>query len=376
MDFFKNSIELEIDAAFKNLRVHAVCGNVLWASSGYTLYRSDNRELRWEKIKQIPAKKSRSFLSRLYLLQRLLRARISNVIPLESGAILVIADRKIYRVLPDIKQIKEVHKIRRGRALSASGFCVDAKGFVYYGEYWLNPKREAVYSYKSSDEGISWERLYSFPQGTVRHVHVFQCDPFTNCLWVATGDKNHECLIAYSKDGGQTLNIIGSGSQQWRTTSLMFTKDYVYWGTDAPDVQNYIYRWKRPRGPVQRLTAVDGPVYYSTVLDNQILLATTGVEKERYRWDPLRILSKFLMRADKEIGLGEWDSFAHLWASVDGERWLDLAKWKKDWLSPFFFGHGLIYLAKKQDIQGYFYFTPMNLKKVSGVTYRARIKSS
>jgi len=376
MDFFKNGIELEIDVAFENLRVHAVCGNVLWASSGYTLFRSDDIVLNWEKIKQIPVKKINSFLSNFNLMQRLLRARISNIIPLASGALLVIADGKIYRVLPDMKQVKQVHKIRRGRSPSTNGWCVDAKGYIYYGEYWLNPKREAVYLYKSSDEGISWERLYSFPQGTVRHVHVFQCDPFTNCLWVATGDKDHECLIAYSKDEGKTFNIIGSGSQQWRTTSLMFTKNYVYWGTDAPDVQNYIYRWKWPNGPKQKLAAVDGPVYYSTVLNNKTLLATTGVEKERCRWDPLRILSKFLMHSDIELGSGEWDHFAHLWISVDGKRWIDLAKWKKDWLSPFFFGHGLIYLAKKQDIQGYFYFTPMNLKKVSGITYRARIKLS
>lgn len=374
MNSSEGAVNLEIDAKFKNLRVHVVRDKTLWASSSYTFYRSDDRGETWKTIGQVPVRFFRSVIGRSGLLRRLLRAEIRNLLWLPSGTLLVIADGKIYRLTANGKNFEEVHRIRRGRGPLAHGCCMDRNGHIYYGEYWLNPSREPVHIYKGIDDGLSWHPVYTFPDGAIRHIHAVQYDPFSGWLWVATGDKNGECQIAYSKDGCHTLTKIGAGSQQWRTVSLMFTKQCVYWGTDAPDKQNYIYRWKRPDGPVEQLVAVDGPVYYSMVLNNQILLATTGVERERNRWDPLWLLSKVLMRSDVERGLGEWDSYAHMWVSVDGKKWIDLAKWKKDWLSPYFFGHGRICFAAEQDDKDHFCFTPIALRGVNNTTFRARVK--
>lgn len=368
-------MRLEIDSKFKNLRVHIVRGKTLWASSGNTIYRSIDCGKSWEIVTKIPISFPHFIFNRFTVLRRLFRIGISCMKLLHSGKILIFSNGRVYTLLPQKKSLTLVHFLRRGRSPLTSGCCVDAQNQIYYGEYWLNPKREPVYIYKSSDEGRSWEIIYRFPEKTIRHIHAVQYDPYTGYIWVTTGDKDHECQISYSKDGGRTFHPIGSGSQIWRTVSLIFTKDYIYWGTDSPNYDNFIYRWKRSDNTLERLQKVDGPVYYSISLDGlngQVFLISTGVEKE-HKWDPLRFLIKLFVSNDVEEGTGELDHCAHIWGSKDGKEWIDLIKWEKDPLSPFFFGHGRIYFACGQDDEGFFYFTPFALKGKSNCTFRARI---
>ena len=345
------NLNLQIDREFKGLHVHSIQGNILWASRGYTLCRSLDYGKSWEKIVRVPAKPLRLGASYSGLLSRLLRTGIHNVVALPSRNLLIIADGKIYKLNTKNGDLREVHQIRFGRRPLRNACCIDAHHNIYYGEYWLNPERKEVRIYKSLDDGESWQPTYSFPEGTIRHIHALQYDHFTGWLWVATGDLDPECKIGYSKDGGQNFHIIGSGSEIWRTMSLIFTKDYIYWGIDGEREQNYICRWKHPKGPIEQLKAVDGPVYYSTLLKNGIIVVGTGVEGAST----------------------EWDKFARLWASPDGTNWVELAKWEKDRFSPRLFGHGIIYFADGQDDQGYFYFTPMALRHVYGSTFRGKI---
>ena len=213
----------------------------------------------------------------------------------------------------------------------------------------MNFDHEPVHIYGSFDKGMTWEPVYTFPDGSIYHIHAVQYDCFSDKLWIATGDRDKECRIAYSEDKGISFREIGSGSQKWRAVSLMFAKDYVYWGTDAPNEQNYIYRWKRSNGGVEELTKVDGPIYYSTVLNNRIIVAATTVEN----------------------GGGEWDNFSHVWASADGKNWEDLAKWEKDRYSIFHFG--VIRFAQGQDPENYLYFSGQSLKEIDKVFMRAKI---
>lgn len=347
------SLNLQIDREFKHLCVHLVQRNILWATHGYTLYRSINYGKTWEKIASVPAKFLRFGASYSTLLSRLLRTGIHNVVSLNSANLLLIADGKIYRLDLNKNLLRKIHHLRIGRRPLRNACCVDAKNNIYYGEYWLNPKRKEVKVYKSSNDGESWQPIYSFPEGTIRHIHALQWDRFTCWLWVATGDLDSECKIGYSEDGGKNFHIIGSGSEIWRTMTLIFTQDYVYWGTDGEREQNYICRWKRPKGPIEQLKAVDGPVYYSTLLKNGIIVVATGVEGAST----------------------EWDRFAHLWASPDGINWAELAKWEKDRFSARLFGHGIIYFADGQDDQECFYFIPMALRHVHGSTFCGKIST-
>ncbi len=142
----------------------------------------------------------------------------------------------------------------------------------------------------------------------------------------------------------------------FRAVSLLFTKDYIYWGTDAPTRQNYIYRYSREDGQTEKLSAVDGTVYYSTILGNGIKLFATTTEGNSEGKNP------------------EWDKKAHIWASQDGTSWEDLVSWEKD-IWPYILGYGCVFFAsgEYEDNTNDVYFTPHALRKVDNMLIHAKV---
>jgi hypothetical protein len=194
---------------------------------------------------------------------------------------------------------------------------------VYLGEYWVNNEREAVRLWRSDDAGESWRVAHQWSPGIIRHLHFVQFDPAAQALWVGAGDTDSECRIAYSHDGGETFTTIGQGSQLWRTVSLMFTPEALYWGTDAGiDAEhqpNYLVRWERTTQKLETLQEIAGPAYYSTQLAGGMLALGTAVEG----------------------GRNEKDKRTHLYWSVNGHEWHDLPLWSK-WPAPEILGHAIL----------------------------------
>jgi hypothetical protein len=332
-----------------------VQGKNIWAISGYKIYRSQNRGIDWETLGAISVSPVKNFFCLFPPLRRLLRLGIHNLLVLKSGNLLVSTSGWLHLSEDKGRTFLPVHKIRVGRKPLHRGICEDNCGDVYYGEYYLNPKRkEKVNLYKSTDNGRSFQVIQSFPAGTIRHIHFVQYDPYTDQIWIGTGDRDKECFIAYSEDGGKTFHKIGEGSQSWRAVSLIFTEKYLYWGSDAgldvPFAKNFIYRWDRNSKVLNAVQGVHGPTYYSAVLPDGTFLIGTGVEG----------------------GANELDSCAHLWASCDGENWADLIKWKKD-IWPVIFSHGMIRFPHGQgDVEDEFYFFLAGLRAPQGL-YNAKI---
>lgn len=101
-------------------------------------------------------------------------------------------------------------------------------GAVYLGEYPLDADT-APRVLRSPDGGRSWETVVTLAD--VRHVHAVQSDPYGGDVWVTTGDRDDECRVARLRDG--ELDVVGGGSQRWRTVELAFTPSAVLWGMDC-----------------------------------------------------------------------------------------------------------------------------------------------
>jgi hypothetical protein len=147
-----------------------------------------------------------------------------------------------------------------------TAFC-EHEGTCYVGEYPLDGS-DVPRVHRSVDGGITWEPLLSAP--SVRHVHAIGTDPYSGDLWMTTGDSGSECRIGRIVDG--EFEVVGSDGQNWRAVEPVFTADGVLWGVDSVYTEsNPIFLL--PRGAVdlpdpepQRLTAVDGSVYYGESL--------------------------------------------------------------------------------------------------------------
>jgi hypothetical protein len=131
-----------------------------------------------------------------------------------------------------------------------------------------------VYRYTPGSRHV--DVVYTFPAGSIRHVHGVYHDPYTDALWCVTGDKDSECPILHADDGFRTLEVIGKGDETWRCVSLLFTEDAVYYSMDAEFVRNWIYRIDQKSGRRDALGSVDGPVYYSYAFGKDLFFAVTA----------------------------------------------------------------------------------------------------
>ena len=344
-------LKLAIQRTVPNMMVHWVDEREIWSSRNYTLYVSRDEGIAFNKMADLKVSSLTCMLGKYRLLARAFRLGIRNLRKLESGTILVIADKKIFR--SENGEFKTVYYVRKGFGPLREGWCEDDKGNCYFGEYFLNNKRDTpVNLLKSSDDGQTWEIICSFQ--SIRHIHCVQYDPFYQKIWLGTGDKDNECSISFSEDEGQSWTQIGSGDQMFRTVSFLFTEDYVYWGSDAPTRQNYIYRYVRKSGGIEKSVAVDGPVHYSALLKDGIMLFATTAEGK------------------SEGKSAEWDKKAHIWASEDGTHWDDLISWEKD-LYPSILGFGRVYFPHGR-FRDNIYFTTEALKKVDETLFCAKLR--
>ncbi len=143
--------------------------------------------------------------------------------------------------------------------------------YIYLGEYsadaGTNDRRHSVYrGVIDAQNNQTWDKAIEFysvnefnadPNNhpSARHVHVVTVDKYTGDVWVNVGDAADQCHLLVSRDNGDTWTIVGSGlgqsygySQNWRSLSIWFTQDYVYWNMDtgARQAINRLHRSKVP----------------------------------------------------------------------------------------------------------------------------------
>ena len=346
-------LKLVIRKAIPSMVVHCVDGEEIWASSYYTLYVSKDGGETFSKVTDIKVQPMMKMLGNSRIISRAFRLGIRTLRKLKNDAILVNANGKVLRLANE--RVEVVYSFEKGVGPLRDGWCEDEKGNIYIGEYFLNDTRKsAVKLLKSEDGGRSFQVIRSMKG--VRHIHCVQYDPYEKKIWMGTGDRDEECSIQFSEDEGESWVDIGSGNQMFRTMSLLFMEDYVYWGTDTPARQSYIYRYMRRKGSISQLVPLNGPVYYSAVLENGVKFFSTGAE------------------GNSEGKSAAWDTRAHIWASLDGIKWEDIISWEKD-LWPHILGYGRVLFAHGQYSKDSVFFTTQCLKNVDNISFCADVRN-
>jgi len=329
----KENMRIQQIKIISNLQIHHADDNICIGASTENILQSTDNGKTWELLGRIRTNLRNLVCLRFSLYSRLTRSGIYNILPLSKERLLVVGNHQIYCLDRKNQTVCSVHGFRRGKRLLCNSVCIVPDDGVYYGEYWSNTERDPVHIYRS-DNGNKWEIFYTFPKNQVRHVHALEFDPFTKKLWITTGDKDCESMIAFFNDSFSKLEIVGSGSQQWRTLTLLFTESAVFWGTDDPDGHNKIWKIDRNSKQVTDIAEVIGPVYYGKKVGNHLLFATSV-----------------------EHGTGNQDGYAHLYGINPKGNCNELAKWKRDiwhthwWLGPNLFGHSIVEFASGQ-LQG------------------------
>lgn len=254
----------------------------IWVAKGMKFFAIDYSGKRISKVFRVGGLKDR-VLSCHRLSSQLLRIGLHHLLPLKNGNILVTAKRKTYILNPDGKVIN-IFQGYQGNKPGHQGVCVTPDGTIFFAEYLLNPKRDHEISlWRSTDNGLSFQVVKTWPKGDIRHLHFVKWDEYEKCLWLGTGDYGEngaENRLYRSADNGDSWELIGQYSQDWRAIGVCFTPDSLLWGTDAgscPDTVHFI-RMDRKTREIEILQDFEGPCHGCASYKDGRAFFSTGVE--------------------------------------------------------------------------------------------------
>ncbi|MFW6040712.1 MAG: hypothetical protein ACOC85_02635 [Thermoplasmatota archaeon] len=270
-----SDMDLKIKKTFKGLRPNYIDNNKLICSDIYDIYIIYLDTLNKQKVGKINTIKR--IFSKSRLASRLLRMGIS-IIKKFNRYYVIYSDHGLYVSNEDFSVLNQIEEVpNRSYQLLDHNICATEKN-IYFSEYFSNKNREDVEIWKSSD-AAKWDKVYTFPKESIRHVHSIQKDPYENKLWICTGDRNKETMIAKTDYEFNNFKIIGKNKQEFRTLELIFESNSIYWGTDCPYEKNKIMRYKREseevkeisndefKGPISNLKKVNKNKYLACTWD-------------------------------------------------------------------------------------------------------------
>ena len=273
---------------------------------------------------RLPLDVPRRLTAHWRMARRLLRTDKANAVFVDHGrAVVLLYMGAIYRWAPGQHEAVQVGTLRQCRNVLHQAVAVVDGADIYFGEYGSNGGRAAVPVWASRDGGRSWNVVYEFPAGTIKHIHGVYADPFTDDLWVATGDFENECFLLRADRGFERVERFGDGTQAWRTVALLFERERISWVMDSQLERSYLHHMDRATGALTRGQGFPGPVWYAKTLDDGVSLVQTTCEE----------------------GPGVQTNAAHLFASRDNDTWIEVARFEKDALPMHYFKSGIIGFA-------------------------------
>lgn len=210
---------------------------------------------------KLPVKTWQSVAMNNHLLSRLLRFGVHHFIYDGSGGYYCVYNKQCARFSSKGKLMGKPVNLVGGRPLRIDLY----KGSMIYGEYRSNPERSPI-SVMAFD-GYKHKALFEVEN--VRHIHTVRVKD--NNIYFSTGDYEAEAGIWCWN--GKSIQCLLKGDQQRRAVDFILTDDGIYYGTDTPLEQNYIYKASY-NGELTSLQKVGGSVFYMSEQSGRYWLAT------------------------------------------------------------------------------------------------------
>ncbi len=344
--------------AWRGVRLLAWDGDVLYACRGYQLVRlraglQIDERAEWEPVARFRPAWWRNFTSHTALSYRLMRDGVH--------ALAIFGDQTNDRTMvgavpgalvtrmPGNDEFQVTHKIRRGtRPLHVVAV---PSGSIYWGEYFDNRERAEVHIYVSIDRGRAWQVAYTFPAGSIRHIHNIVYDRWGDCLWILTGDDGAECKILRASSDLRSMEVVLAGNQQTRAVAAIPTQEGLYVSTDTPFERNHVYRLDRA-GNAERVGDLASSSIYGCSAGGALFFST--------------MIEPSVVNASREV---------HIAGSVGGTNWQVLARWKKDNLPMRYFQYGNAILPDGVNTSRYLAATTIAVEKDDLITTLWEVES-
>ncbi|MCF8011393.1 MAG: hypothetical protein K9L17_10710 [Clostridiales bacterium] len=331
---------------FKPLYIDETGG--IWGSDGYYLIYSNDFGLSYTKIARCMTCFVDQLKASTRLTSRLFRSGFHYLLPLRDGTIIGVVRGFIVKRNFNDNFLYPVFKIDRGsRPLN---LCSTPDDKICFGEYFKNSDRDEVHIYGSFDCGETWKIIYTFPEGSIRHVHGIFYDKYRKGCWVLTGDFGNECRILFTGDNFNSLEPVVIGNQQARAVSIIPLADGLIVPTDTPIEQNYIQWLDIKTGKFERLHPLSGSAFYTAQVGDYYLVSTVVEPSD--------------VNTSKEVAI---------YTSRDGENWQVFYKQKKDVWPQKLFQYGALQLPAGPNPGPYVYAYGQAVQKDDGKLLRWKL---
>jgi hypothetical protein len=346
-----SALSLRRIAAWRGIRVLAWDGDVLYGCREYEIVRlricaEIGDGAAWEPVARFRPAWWRNLTSRSALTYRLVRDgfhALAIVGGKNDSTMVGAVPGAIVTRTPESAEFQVTHRIRRGtRPLHVTSV---PSGTIYWGEYFDNPERAEVHIYASTDHGRTWQVVYTFPAGSIRHIHNIVYDRWGDCLWILTGDEGAECKVLRAScdplsvelSAERAVEVVLSGNQQTRAVAAVPTQNGLYLSTDTPFETNHVY-WLDYRsdrtGNVQCVGDLAGSSIYGCRAGNALFFST--------------MIEPSAVNTVRDVHI-----VGSRVGSKDGTNWQVLARWKKDGLPMRYFQYGNAFLPDGENTTPY-----------------------
>lgn len=312
------TLKLRRVAAWRGIRVLAWDGDVLYGCRAYQLVRLQVATREWETVARFRPAWWRNLTSRTTPSYRLVRDGFHALAILADQTMVGAVPGALVTRPPGSDEFQMTHRLRRGtRPLHVTAI---PSGSIYWGEYFGNRERAEVHIFVSIDQGRTWQIGYTFPAGTIRHVHSIVYDRWADCLWILTGDEGSECKVLRASCDLRSVDVVLAGNQQARAAAAIPVQEGLYFSTDSPFEKNYIYRLDRA-GNVKLVGDLPSSSIFGCKVGEAMFFST--------------MIEPSAVNHSRDV---------QVTGSRDGDNWQILARWRKDRLPMRYFQYGNAFL--------------------------------
>ncbi|MDO5772639.1 MAG: hypothetical protein Q4Q28_10985, partial [Bacteroidales bacterium] len=222
---------------------------------------------------------------------------------------------------------------------------------IYFGGYLGNREKKPVSVYKRTGKD-NWVVVYTFPQGSINHVHAVVNDPYRDCLWIFTGDFDEASAIWKVTDNFKRVERVCCNDQKYRGCVVFALPEGLLYATDAPFEDDYIYLMNPSDYSVKMIAPIDGSCIYGCQWRDKFVFSTT-VEGDG------RNTSRMEFYFGRKRGAGIKDDFVHMYCGNLKEGFKEIYKEKKDCMPYYTFQFGVFKFPYGVNNTDTLYFQPV-----------------
>lgn len=219
---------------------------------------------------------------------------------------------------------------------------------ILIGDYGSNENRESVNIYERKDG--KWQAVFSFPAGTVRHIHNIIPSDTLHIVYVLTGDEDNESGIWRINLDSKKVERVLVGKQQYRCCQMFLDNGSLCYMTDAPSEANWFYKYDGKK--INPISEIPGTAIYGVQVENGFLFSTT-VEPDAH------IDNRFRYWLTSKPGVGIKSNYTKV-LYVKSNEMEEIASFPHDRMPLHLFQYATVYFSNY--IKPIVYFTPYSVR--------------